>query len=265
MKLAIAVLAALPLAAQQTPLFPVVSITSSSGAAEFETSIRVDPGDGLTEGTVIGLEDDLGLDSSRTLQRFTIEWRPLARHELAASWFSASRDGLQQIDREIVFRDEVYPVQALVATGLDLDYRSVAYTYWVRRTERNGVGITLGAAAISIDAAITAERPDISVTISESADTDVPVALAGIQGRIALSRTVHALLNASALPRLTIEDYTGSAAVAVAAVEWRPVRWLGVGGAYHYFRLDIDVAQAELRGALDMTVRGPEAYLRLAF
>jgi hypothetical protein len=41
--------------------------------------------------------------------------------------------------------------------------------------------------------------------------------------------------------------------------------WLGIGAAYSYFRLNVDVAQTDINGSLDMTIRGPEAFLRLAF
>jgi hypothetical protein len=67
------------------------------------------------------------------------------------------------------------------------------------------------------------------------------------------------------LPRVTIEDYTGTALTGAARLEYRPVRWFGIGAAYNYFRLDVDVAQSELSGTLGVTIQGPEAYVRLAF
>jgi hypothetical protein len=68
------------------------------------------------------------------------------------------------------------------------------------------------------------------------------------------------------LPRVTIEGYTGDALTASARLEYRALPWLGIGAAYHYFRMNVDVARAgDLTGSLDMTIRGPEAFLRLAF
>jgi hypothetical protein len=64
---------------------------------------------------------------------------------------------------------------------------------------------------------------------------------------------------------VTIQDYTGHALAADARLEYRALRWLGIGAAYHYFKLNVDVSQLTLHGTLDMTVRGPEAYVRLAF
>jgi hypothetical protein len=260
---ALLALLALPLFAQE--LFPRFTITGATSPAEFETNVRIDPDDVDGAGTLVSFEDDLGLEDSRTLQRFGVQWRPFRKHELAATYFSAPRTGLEQIDRDITFRDEVYPVSALVTTQFDLDYASLTYTYWARRGDRDGLGITLGVATLAMDAALTAEQEGESVTVTQRAETEVPVALAGLQGRVALLPRLHAEASVSTLPRVTIEDYTGRALTAAARLEYRPLSWLGIGAAYHYFNLDVDVAQADLSGALEMTIQGPEAFLRIAF
>jgi hypothetical protein len=264
-RLALVALLAAPLFAQDSLLFPRFSITAGTSAGDFETNARIDPDDQSTEGTLISFERDLGLEDAKTLARFGLQWRPFARHELAASHFAASREGFEEIDREIVFRDEVYPVQALVTTEFDLDYWSATYTYWARRGPRDGFGISLGLATLAFDASVIAERPEESVTITQEANTDVPVALAGVQGRVAFLEKLHGEASVSTLPRVTIEDYTGSALTGTARLEYRPLRWLGVGAAYNYFRLDVDVEAADLRGSLEMVIQGPEAYVRLAF
>lgn len=254
-----------PLFAQDSLLFPTFSVTAGQSSGDFETNARIDPDDGSSVGTQISFERDLGLEDSRTLPRFGVQWRPFRRHELAATHFTANREGFAEIDREIVFRDEVYRAQALVTTQFDLEYWSATYTYWARRTERDGLGITLGAATLAIDASITAEQPGVSVNVTQEAETEVPVALAGLQGRVAFTERIHGEASLSTLPRVTIEDYTGSALTGQARLEYRPLRWLGIGAAYNYFRLDIDVAQDDLRGSLDMTTKSPELYVRLAF
>ena len=263
--LVISLVLALRLAAQESPLFPRFSVTAGTSPARFGTDVRIDPETSTEEGTRVSFERDLGLEDSRTVQRFGLQWRPLRKHELAASYFSAPRSGFEQINREIVFRNEVYPVNAAVTTQFDLDYASLTYTYWARRGTRDGLGITLGAASLKMDASVSAVRPDVSVTITQQAETDVPVALIGAQGRIAFTDRLLAEASAATLPRVTIEDYTGRALTAAARVEYRPLRWLGVGAAYTYFHLDVDVAAADLGGSLQMTIRGPEGFVRLAF
>jgi hypothetical protein len=254
-----------PLAAQESALFPRFSITAATAPSSFDTNARIDPDDAAGEGTLVSFERDLGLEDSATLQRFGVHWRPFRRHELAATYFSAPRAGFASIDRDITFRDEVYRVNAQVTTHFDLESLSATYTYWARRGERDGLGITLGVATLSMDAAVTAEQPGQTVSVTQSAETDVPVALGGLQGRIAFTEKLLLEASVSALPRVTIEDYTGHAVSADARLEYRPLRWLGLGAAYHYFRLDVDVAQADLGGSLDMTIRGPAAFVRLGF
>jgi hypothetical protein len=258
-------LAALPLAAQDNGLFPRFSVIGAQAPAAFETNARIDPEATGGEGTLVHLERDLGLEDQRTLRRIAVQWRPFARHELAGTWFSAPRSGLELINRDITFRNEVYPVNALVSSQFDLDYASLTYTYWARRTARDGIGITLGIAHLALDAAVTAERPGQSITVTQTAETEAPIALGGLQGRVAFTDRLHGEAALAALPRVTIEDYTGRAVTANARLEYRPVRWLGIGAAYQYFNLDVDVAQSSLTGSLDMTIRGPEAFVRLAF
>lgn len=246
-------------------LFPRFSLSASTVPSTFVTNARIDPGDAAGGGTLVSFENDLGLEDERTVQRFEMQWRPFARHELAATYFSAPRSGREQIDRDIVFRDETYPVRALVTTRFDLDYASATYTYWARRTDRDGLGITLGVAALAMNAGITAERPGETITVTQTAETEVPVALAGVQGRVALTRNVFGEAAVSTLPRVTIGDYTGTALTGRARIEYRPLRWIGVGASYNYFRLDVDVTQLDFGGSLQMTIQGPEAFVRLAF
>jgi hypothetical protein len=253
------------LAAQESILFPRFSVIGGSSASSFDTNARIDPETSADTGTLVAFENDLGLEDSATLERFSVQWRPFARHELAGTFFSAPRSGQEQIDREIIFRNETYRAQALVTTQWDLDYASLTYTYWLRRGDRDGLGLTLGAATLALDASVTAERDDESLTVTQEANTDVPVGLVGVQGRVAFGSRFLGEASVATLPRVTIEDYTGSALTGTARLEYRPVRWLGIGVAYNYFRLDVDVEQLDLRGALDMTIRGPEGYLRLAF
>ena len=264
-RLLLSVLFTLPLAAQDSLLFPRFSVTGSYAPSSFDTNARIDPDEAAGEGTLVSFERDLGLEDTATLQRFGVQWRPFARHELAASYFSAPRSGFAQIDREIVFRDEVYRVNAQVTSQFDLDVLSATYTYWARRGPRDGFGLTLGVATLSLNTAVTAVQPNQTVTATESAETDVPVALGGAQGRVAFTRRLLGEASVLALPRVTIEDYSGRALTANARLEYRPLDWIGIGAAYNYFRLDVDVAQADLGASLDMTIRGPEAYVRFAF
>jgi hypothetical protein len=254
---------ATPLSAQENPVFPRFSVSGALYQGEFTTDVRVNE-EGL-EGTAIGLERDLGLDDSAGLQRFSLQWRPFNRHELALSHFSSEREGFEEIDREIVFRGTTYPVRADVTTRFDAELWDVTYTYWMRKRERDGIGLMLGVSGISLDAAIDAQAPNGSVTVTQDAKTDVPVAVIGVQGRWALSDRVLFEANAAALPRVQLDVYSGRATRAAARIEYRVTPWLGLGAGYNYFRIDGTVDELDFTGELSMTIRGAEGFVRLAF
>src|SRR5437868_14828012 len=95
-------LATFPIAAQPT-LFPTFSVTATSDRARFDTEVRLDPENTAgTFGSRVGFESDLAMPRSKHLARFGLTWQPAARHEIAASYFSAPRSGVATIQREIV-------------------------------------------------------------------------------------------------------------------------------------------------------------------
>jgi len=259
-KYAALLLLSLPALAQDSPAFPRFSITAGAYNADFSTDVRVDP-----LGTDINLERDLALERSPRLNDLNVRWRPFARHELAASYLSASRDGSAVINRDFRFNGQVYPVNATATTSLDTKKWEATYTYWLQRSSRSGFGLMIGAAELSFDSSVSAQTPTVGVTVSGSANTKVPVALGGAQLRVALTNRVIAEASAAALPRVKFDVYSGRATSANARIEFRVVSNLGVGVAYNYFNIDGTVTDPSFGGRLKMTVKGGEGFVRLAF
>jgi len=245
--------------------FPRFSITAGQYGGRFTTDARVNPTIGPTEGTALNLERDLGLASSKRIQRFAIEWRPFVRHELAANYVAANRGGSATLDREIRFQNQIYPFSANVTSVFDTSKWEATYTYWASRSERRGFGITLGAAGLSIDATLVAKRPNDTLTLTQNASTKVPVALIGAQARYAFNDRVIARFSAATLPRVKIDVYSGRAVSGDVRLEVRVVRNIAVGAGYDYFDLDGTIDDPSFNGALSMKVRGPEAYVRIGF
>jgi len=173
--------------------------------------------------------------------------------------------GFNAINQQIRFSDRVYPVNALATTVFDTTKLEATYTYWAVKSPRAGLGLTLGAAELTVDASLIAQTPDLTVTISQNAKTSVPVALAGAQTRIALSDRLIAEVAAAALPHVKIDVYSGRATSAGARLEYRVVRNAGIGIAYNYFDIDGTISDPSFGGRLKMTVKGAEGFVRVGF
>ena len=252
-----------------TPLcgqaFPRFGVSAGQYGGNFTTDALVNPTSGSVQGTAVNLERDLGLASSKSVQRFAIEWRPFNRHELAASYVAANRSGTALLTRQIVFQDRTYPVSANVATVFNTSKWEATYTYWAKKTDRGGFGIMLGGAGLSIDASLIATQPGGTLTIAETASTNVPVALAGAQIRYAFTDRLTGRASAATLPRVKIDVYSGRATSADARLEYRIAGGLSIGAAYNYFHLDGTMTDPSFAGTLSMRVDGPEGYVRLGF
>ena len=255
------VLIAFPAEAQN--LFPRFSVTGGTYFSRFSTDVRADSG--TLQGTQVNAERDLGLEPSKHLQRFTLEWRPFEHHEIEASYFSSSRSGFRQISTSIVFNGQEYPAHASVTTDFALKYWDATYTGWVHRSERSGFGLSVGVARIAVDARLLAHRPTETLSITEQATTNVPMAMIGAQARIALASRIFAEGRVAALPRVRIDVYSGRALMANARLEYRFVGNIGVGAGYNYSRISGTVKDPRLAGSLAMTIDGAEGYVRLAF
>ncbi|HEX9162288.1 MAG TPA: hypothetical protein VF980_11325 [Thermoanaerobaculia bacterium] len=261
------VLLAAPLSAQQTAaVFPTFALTGGGYSGEMTTDIRLDPlTTGLPPGTTVNLERDLGLQTTNNIHRFTAEWRPFARHELDASYFSARRTGFRNIDQVITFGDVSFPVQAAVSTQMKLQFADVDYTYWAHKTPTNGFGLMLGVSSIKIDAQAAARRPgEIEISLRQNASTDVPVPVIGAQLRQAFTRRLLGEIRGAVLPNVKVQNIKADARTANASLEYRLADFVGVGVAYNYFNLSGDVTQNAFLGTLHMTVRGVEGYVRVA-
>ena len=256
---------AVPAMAQRnTDLFPRFTLSGGGYLGDFGTKVRVDPHVEGLEGTTIDLEKNLGLESTRTLTRFEMTFRPFRRHELEVSYFGTRREGLRTIDRQIVFEDTTYPIQASIASRFNLDFWQATYTYWARQTERSGIGINLGVTGLRFDGELSGRAgASNAVIITQSAETDVPVPVIGMEGRWLLTDRVIAMGRGAVLPRVKIKDYEGEAYVGKLSVEYRFARRIGVGVGYNYFNLNGLVEKEAFHADLGMTVSGVEAFVRL--
>ena len=256
---------AAPAVAQRNrELFPTFTLTGGGYLGDFGTKVRVDPHVEGLQGTTIDLEKNLGLESSRTLTRLGLQWRPFRRHELELSYFQTKREGRRVIDRQIVYEDTTFPIQADVRSKFNIDFWEATYTYWARQTERDGIGINLGVTGMRVDGELAVRRnTDNAILLSQTASTDVPVPVIGLEGRWLLTDRVMAMGRGEVLPKVSIKDYQGSAYVGKFSLEYRAFRNVGVGVAYNYFNLNGLVKKEDFHADLGMTVSGVEAFVRI--
>lgn len=261
--LLLGLLAATAAVADPARLVPRLDFRLGALAAEVDTTLRLDePGD---LGTPVDLESELGLDDSDTVPRLELEVTAGRRHTFSLGWFALDRDATAVVEETIVFGDEVFEVDAEVASFFDLEVLEAAYTFWPVVGEDVAFGLRLGAALLRLEAGIDAlgDAGGVGVAVAEDTSSDLPAPQVGGELRVGLA---HRLLLRGGFRWIDVDDvgdFSGSLLQAEVALEHQTLRNLGFGVAYSLFDLSLDVEEGELAGEGDLTIDGVRAYVKL--
>ena len=222
--------------------------------ASHSTMARVDSEE-LGAGTLVDLEDDLGLATSTQNARIDGAIRLGRRHQLRVGYISLTRGSDVQLQRQIQWGDEVFSVDAAVSSQTELQLLPASYRVSGVKNERVDVGLSAGAFVLFADASIAA--PSLGIAEAESANFPLPVLGADLD--VALAPRVF-LVGGFEYFALSIEDVDGNWSELRGAVEYYPHRNVGVGAGYRLVDIEIDGT-----GALDGAPSGTEIFFDYRF
>lgn len=215
-------------------------------------------------GTVLSLEDSLGLDDSLQVFRIDAFYRLGRRHRLYFTYFDLSRDARRVLDTEIRMEAVVFPMNAEVQSEFELETFKGAYSFSFYQTEHFDVSASLGAYVA--DVRVAAKAQDVG-SVHESLTMPCPVF--GLRGHFALTSKLF-LVQGFDVFWITLGNYWGRIIDWTIALEYNFFRHLGLGIGYNEIRVSIDADEdefldGEFLGKLKYDVGGILAYVKLYF
>jgi hypothetical protein len=224
--------------------------------ASASTLMRVDESPTLP-GTEISAEDDLGLDDFQLLPQVELTLLPGERHLVRLSAFAVHRSANTQIERAISFDDEDYVVGERVDSLLNLTMFGLTYGYQFVAHPRGELSATFGIQIADVEAnAVVRSR-----VVRESESGVAPLPLLGLEGRYDFTprwaveaRAQYLTVNAS--------QVNGSILDGRLAVTWRVNPYLALGLGYRKFQIDVDSADEDTPGFVDLSIDGPLLFVR---
>jgi len=220
------------------------------------TKLRVDESPTLP-GTEINAEDDLGLDDSQLLPQVELTLLPGERHLIRLSRFAIDRSAAKHLEKNISFDDQDYLVGERVDSILNLTMFGLTYGYRFIRTQQAEISASFGIQIADVETnAVVRNR-----VVRESENGVAPLPLLGIEGRYDFSPRWSA---EARVQYLTVNetDVDGSILDARLGVTWRMNPYLLFGLGYRTFQIDIDSADEDTSGFVDLTVAGPLLFVR---
>jgi hypothetical protein len=241
------------------PFGRTFSISAGAFITNHDTNIRLDTED--RQGTVVNLEDDLGLDSTTNIFRASAHWRFADRHRLHVGTFDLSQTGARTLSRDLNIEDETFSINESVFTDWKMQLVELGYSYRIRGNERTQWWLDF--AFFVQDTAVTVQETATGGDVS-SEDVVLPLPKFGISVDHAFNtRWIgHAGIDVF---KLEIGDVGGSLVDFRATLDYRITDNFSVGAGWHLINVTVNLDRpvSGWQGRLDWETRGLMAYGRL--
>jgi hypothetical protein len=229
---------------------------------QFRTNLRIDPTNAPAGslGTPVNGENDLGLPGRQRMGRVEFMFRLRERHKVRMDYFESNRSGSKVLTQDVVFGNETFAAGQLAETSLSWQQFNITYTYSFVHSSRFELGTGLGVYFLQVDA--TGSVPAQNQRNEATAATPFPALPLDLVWRISSrwAATAHAAYLKAHL--LGFEGWYTDIHEDV-QYRWNPNFALGVG--YSSIRTSLTRTGGSFPGVFEMSISGPEAFIRFSF
>jgi hypothetical protein len=226
------------------------------------TNFRVDPSfaaAGVT-GTSVDGQTDLGLPSRLYQGVVEFMFRMRERNKVTFGYYEAKLSGSKVLANDIVFGNETFAAGQVAQTTFNWQQFDITYTYSFIRNNRFEVGTGLAVYFLQID--VIGQVPAQFQYQETSAAAPAPAL--PLDFSWAISR--HWALTAhGAYVKATINGTHGWYADSHADAQYRVNPNFAVGAGYSSTRASLAKSSGSSPGAFDMSIHGPQLFVRLSF
>lgn len=247
------------------------NITIRAGAflPWYGTDARVDSSDGST-GTGLNLEDDLGFDGNQVTFYGDVCWRFFSRNRVTASFFQMNRNGTVTAKKDIEVGNETFPAGATLSSEMDFTIIPFQYSFSFLKDEKYEMAASIGLhwydMKFKVDGSATVGGTGGAATVD--ADAKAPLPLIGLRFDYYFTPKWTACVHAEVFKLNTSNDtfqFSGSLFNVSINTDYWFYNHFGVGAAFNYFALNVDVDSDDWKGSADYRYWGPQVYLMVRF
>jgi hypothetical protein len=245
-----------------SPITDHFYIRAAYFAPKFNTNFRVDPSAAApgTIGTPVNAENDLGLDHRQHQGRVDFMFRMRERNKVRVDYYETNRSGSQTLANDVIFGNQTFPAGQLAQTTFELRQFDITYTYSFIRNNRFEVGSGLAAYFLQLD--VIGAVPAQNLRQEVTAATPFPALPLDLTWCISSRWAATAR---AAFLKINHHDLSGRYWDNHADIQYRWVPNFAVGAGYASIRTDLTRQGGSFPGVVNMTIRGPELFVRFSF
>jgi opacity protein-like surface antigen len=227
-----------------------------------ETTLRFDSEE-FGQGSNITLEEDLNIESSKTLTAITGTYRFSKRSAFEFGYFDLSRNGSTTIDTEIEFGDQTFSINTQVNSEFNAEVYRLAYRYDLLHSGNLNISGLLGVHATDFDVSLEAEGIDDA---SERLTSLIPVPFVGVYSEYVFTKQLRLVAQIEYM-NLEISDVKGGITNSLVGLDYQFLDNVGVRLGYSYFQIDgeSDDFSRRFSGLVDYRYRGPTIFISTGF
>jgi hypothetical protein len=245
-----------------SPITDHFYIRAAFYSPKYNTSFRVDPTNAPpgTTGTPVNAENDLGLAHREQQGVVDFMFRLRDRNKVQVGYFETNRSGSQVLANDIVFGNQTFPAGQLAQTTFDLQQFNITYTYSFIRNNRFEVGSGLALYFLQID--VIGAVPAQGLRQEVTAATPFPALPLDLTWCLssrwaATARAAYLKVNTHNLGGWYLDTH--------ADIEYRWVNNFAVGAGYASIRTDLTHRNGSFPGVVNLTISGPQVFVRFSF
>jgi hypothetical protein len=240
---------------QETFSFNLGGITNT-----FDSSVRLD---GASRGTEYNLEKG-GLKDNLSSFMASGTWRITERNRIDALYFGVKRSASHTTTRNITVDDQTIPAGSTVSTEAKTDYLFFDYRYSFYKSDAWEFAGVLGLYGGKFDFTVAGPGVVLGSPVNVSESTTVPLPLIGVSADwyIQPQWKVSSLLSGM---QAKVGDVDGRVNVFTISTDYMITRNLGLGAAYLYSEINVDVSKSGFNGNVNFKNNAGLLYATLRF
>ena len=220
---------------------------------------RVDGTAGL-EGTPVDLERDLGFNRSDSVFRIDGYYRFNQKHRLDFSAFDLSRTSSKVIEKDIQWKDTLYPIDTTVDSKFDLTIYKLAYTWSFMQRDKGYLGLTAGLYVADFLTRLEGE----AIGALESDGVTAPLPVFGLRGQYDFTEKLSFRASGEIFA-LEYEDYSGSFYDIYAGLDYQFFKHVAIGIGINAVELNIEITKDSFNGDIDWRYDGGLVFFKFDF
>jgi len=248
-----------------SPITDHFFVRASFYSPDLRTNLRVDPSNpapGQT-GTAFNAERELGLPDKLHKGRVEFMFRLRDRNKVRVDYFEADRSGNKALSQDIAFNNLTFLAGEAAHSSIDWKQFDITYTYSFIRNERFEVGSGLALYFLQVDAILT-QQPPFALQLRQEVSAATPFPALPLDLTWRISSRWAATARAAYL-KATVSGFRGWYADLHEDLQyrWNPNFVIGLG--YTSTRAALTRNGGSFPGEINLSISGPEAFLRFSF